>query len=66
MITNNLVTLSNFLDLHSSKYEKMLIIGGFNFGIDEQQMKSFVKHNPTKQPTCYKRREPYMHLFDPY
>ena len=33
--------LSNFLDLRSSKYEKMLILGDFNEGIDESHMKSF-------------------------
>ena len=41
MIKNHLATLSNFLDLHSSKYKKMLILEDFNVGIDEQHMKSF-------------------------
>ena len=57
MIKNHLATLSNFLDLHSSKYKKMLILGGFNVGIDEPHLKFFLKHNLInliKQPTCYK------------
>ena len=44
MIKNHLATLSNFLDLHSSKYKKMLILGGFNVGIDEPHLKFFLKH----------------------
>ena len=44
MIKNHLATLSNFLDLHSSKYKKMLILGDFNIEIDEPHMKFFVKH----------------------
>ena len=58
MIKNHLATLSNFLDLHSSKYKKMLILGDFNIGIDEPHMKSFCETynltNLIKQLTCYK------------
>ena len=58
MIKTHLATLSNFLDLHSSKYEKMLILGDFNAGIDEPRMISFCETynltNLIKQPTCYK------------
>ena len=58
MIKNHLATLSNFLDLHSSKYKKMLILGDFNIEIDEPHMKSFCETynltNLIKQPTCYK------------
>ena len=58
MIKNHLATLSNFLDLHSSKYEKMLIFGDFNVRIGEPHLKSFCKTynftNLIKQPTCYK------------
>ena len=58
MIKNHLATLSNFLDLHSSKYKKMLILGDFNIEIDEPHMKSFCETynltNLTKQPICYK------------
>ena len=59
MITNHLETLSKFLDLHSSKYEKMLILGDFNVGIDEPQIKRFYETynfiNLIKQPTFYKK-----------
>ena len=41
MIKIHLATLGNFLDLHSSKYKKVLILGDFNVGIDELHMKSF-------------------------
>ena len=58
MITNHLAKLSNFLDLHSSIYKKMLILGEFDVGIDEPHMKPFCEtYNPAnliKQPTCYK------------
>ena len=56
MIKNHLATLSNFLDLHSSKYKKMLILGDFNIEIDEPHMKSLCETynlaNLIKQPTC--------------
>ena len=58
MIKNHLATLSNFLDLYSSKYKKMLILGDFNVGIDEPHMKSFCVtynlKNLIKKPTCNK------------
>ena len=58
VIKNHLTTLSDFLDLHSSKYKKMLILGDFNVGIVESHMKSFCETysltNLIKQPTCYK------------
>ena len=58
IIKNHLATLSNFIDLHSSKYKKMLILGDFIVGIDEPHMKSFRETynltNLIKQPTCYK------------
>ena len=37
-----MATLSNFLDLNSSEYKKMLILGDFNVGIDEPHKKSFL------------------------
>ena len=58
MIKNHLATLSNFFVLHSSKYKKTLILGGFNVGMDEPQMKSSCETynltNLIKQSTCYK------------
>ena len=58
MIGNHLDALSTYLDLHSTTYEKCLILGDFNVGIEEQHMKAFCdNYNLTsliKQPTCYK------------
>ena len=58
MIGNHLDALSTYLDLHSTTYEKILILGDFNVGIEEQHMKTFCdNYNLTsliKQPTCYK------------
>ena len=49
--------LSTCLDLHSTTYENILILGNFNVGIEDQHMKSFCdNYNLTsliKQPTCY-------------
>ena len=39
-----LAALRNSLDLHSSKYEKILILGDFNEEIEEANMKSFCKN----------------------
>ena len=50
--------LRNSIDFHSSKYEKILILGDFNVEIEEANMKSFCKNynlkSLLKQPTCYK------------
>ena len=58
MIKSHLATISNFLDLHSSKYKKMLILGDLNVRIDEPHIKSFCETynltNLMKQTTCYK------------
>ena len=58
MICNHLDTLSTFLDLQSTTYEKILILGDFNVGIEEQHMKALCNNysltNLIKQPTCYK------------
>ena len=58
MICNPLDALSTYLDLHSTTYEKNLILGDFDVGIGEQHMKAFFNnYNLTsfiKQPTCYK------------
>ena len=58
MICNHLDDLSTYLDLHCTTYEKILILGDFNVGIEEQHMKAFCdNYNLTsliKQPTCYK------------
>ena len=58
MICNHLDASSTYLDLHSTAYEKILILCDFNVGIEEQHMETFCdNYNLTsliKQPTCYK------------
>ena len=57
-IKNHLTALRNPLDLQSSKYEKILILGDFTVEIEEENINSFCKSNNLKclikQPTCYK------------
>ena len=56
MICNHLDAMSTYLDLHSTTYEKVLILGDFNVGIEEQRMKAFCDKysllSLIKQPTC--------------
>ena len=58
MIWNRLDALSIYLDLHSTAYEKILILSDFNVGIEEQHIKAFCDNynliSLIKQPTCYK------------
>ena len=58
MICNHLDALSTYLDLHSITFEKMLILGDFNVGIEEKHIKAFCDNynlsSLIKQPTCYK------------
>ena len=57
-IKKHLTALRNSLDLHPSKYEKILILGDFIVEIEEANMKSFCENynlkSLIKQPTCYK------------
>ena len=56
MITNHLETLNKFLDLHSSKKEKMSLLWNFNFAMDEPHKSSCETHylrDSIKKPTCY-------------
>ena len=57
-IGNHLKALSDFLDSHFSRYEKILILGNFNVEADDQNMKTFCDiyslTSLIKQPTCYK------------
>ena len=50
--------VSKTLDLHSSTYDKIILLGDFNTEIDEQHMQSFCDNYSLKslirQPTCYK------------
>ena len=54
-IKKHLAALKNSLDLPSSKYEKMLILGDFNVEIKETNVKSFYQNynlkRLIKQPT---------------
>ena len=58
MIYNHLDALSTYLDLNSTTYEKILILGDFNVGKEEQHMKAFCdNYNLTsliKESSCYK------------
>ena len=66
MISNHLATLEKFLDLHSSKYEKVLILGGFNIGVYEKHMQSFCEtydlKSLIKQLTCYKNPNSHTYI----
>ena len=57
-IKKYLTALRNSLNLHSSKCEKILMLGDFNVEIEEANMKSFCENynlkSLIKQPTCYK------------
>ena len=57
-IGNHLKALSEFLDWHSSTYEKVLILGDFNVEVDDQNMKTFCDSyslaSLIRQPICYK------------
>ena len=61
-IGNHVKALSDFLDSHSSTYEKVLILGDFNVEVDDQNMKTFCDSysltSLIKQPTCYKNPSP--------
>ena len=58
LIGNHLDAVSKTLDLHSSTYDKIILLGDFNTEIDEQHMQSFCDNYSLKslirQPTCYK------------
>ena len=47
-----------FYHVFSSNYDKLLLLGDFNVGVDENHMKSFCENydlkSLIKQPTCYK------------
>ena len=54
----HLDSLSKSLDLFSSNFERIILLGDFNVEVDENRMKSFCEiyglKNLIKQPTCYK------------
>ena len=47
MICNHLDELRTYLDLHSTTYEKVLILGHFNLKIQERRMKAFCENYKT-------------------
>ena len=55
---NHLDAVCKTLDLHSSTYDKIILLGDFNTEIDEQHMQSFCDNYSLKslirQPTYYK------------
>ena len=57
-IGNHLAALNSFLDVNSTKYEKILILGDFNVEINDPKMQTFCEmynfKSLIKQPTCYK------------
>ena len=57
-IKKHLIVLRHSLDLHSSKYDKILTLGDFNVGIEEANMQSFCENynlkSLIKQSTGYK------------
>ena len=61
LIDNHLDALSKYLDLYSSKYEKVLILGDFNAGIEEKHMKCICDNynlkSLIKQRTCYQNAD---------
>ena len=55
LIGKDLDAVSKTLDLHSSTYNKIILLGDFNTEIDDQHMQSFCDNYSLKrQPTCYK------------
>ena len=56
LIGNDLDAVSKTLDLHSSTYDKIMLLGDFNTEIDEQHMQSFLNNYSLKslirQSTC--------------
>ena len=61
LISSHLDTVSKTLELHSSTYDKIILIGDYNTEINEQHMNSFCNNCSLKslirQPTCYKNFE---------
>ena len=60
-IKNHLELISGTLDIFTTKYENILLLGNFNACTDDETMKSFCSsydlHSLIKQTTCYKNSE---------
>ena len=56
-MSNYTDALIKMLELHSSKYHKIVFLGNFNVTVDENHVNSFCDSynlkDLTKQPTCY-------------
>ena len=61
MISNHLPTLEQFLDLLSSKYGKILILGDLTVGATEEDMKSFCEQ---KTDLLQKSKYDYLHWYN--
>ena len=58
LLSTHIDKLSKSLELFSPDYEKVIFLGDFNVGVNDNHMKSFCENyglkNLIKQPTCYK------------
>ena len=61
MIEKHLAALGEYLDIYYSSYERVLILGDFNFSFKENFMNRFCVNYGLKtlkrKPTCYKNPE---------
>ena len=57
-IINPLNIISRSLDIHSTKYENIVLLGDFNACVDDEALQTFCKsysfNSLIKQPTCFK------------
>ena len=57
-INNHLAALSKSLDIYSSEFDHFIVLGDFNVGVDNNEMKDFCLNYNLKSliyvPTCYK------------
>ena len=57
-INNHLAALSKSLDIYTSKFDHFIVLGDFNVGLDNNEMKDFCLNYNLKSlicvPTCYK------------
>ena len=60
-INNHLAALSKSLDIYSSEFDHVIVLGDFNVGIDNNEMKDFCLNYNLKSlicvPTCYKNTD---------
>ena len=56
-IKSDLEILHKGLALYSSKYENLIVLGGFNVGVNNSDITVFCDRYDLKCPTCYKNPE---------